>query len=143
MIVTGFLLVINSTLGSSIASDCGPYFARDFHIQSQAELVLPNSLYLLGYVLGPPVFSPLSETVGRRRVLQGAFLGFTAFTLASALAPTWASLIVFRLVTGMFASAPISVVGGMYADIFDDPLQRGRAVALLVGVCLLNPFRST
>lgn len=67
-------------------------------------------------------------------LLRVCFAGFTLFTMGSALARTWASFIGFRFLTGMFASAPISVVTGLYADIYHDSVQRGRAVAVLVGV---------
>lgn len=73
---------------------------------------------------------------GRRVVMLLTFAGFTIFTMACALAPSWPGLLVFRFLTGAFASAPISVVGGMYADIYDDPIPRGRAVAALLGVRL-------
>lgn len=44
--------------------------------------------------------------------MLGAFIGYTIFTLACAVAPNWAALNVFRFLVGVFASCPISVVGG-------------------------------
>lgn len=139
MVCTGVLLVINSTLGSSLPSGASAFLAAYFQVSNQQQLVLPNSMYLVGYVLGPPLFSPLSETYGRKIVLLATFAGFTLFTMACALAPSWPALLVFRFIVGCFASAPISVVGGMYADIYDDPVYRGRAVAVLIGVKPSNP----
>lgn len=110
-------------------------------MRSQEELALPNSMYLLGYVFGPPLFSPMSEMIGRRVVLQLSFFVFTLFSVASALAQSWPSLIGFRFLSGMFASAPISVVGGLYADLFYDPVKRGRAIAVLIGVSSRHPPR--
>lgn len=130
----GILLVINSTLGSSLSSGALPVLQREFDVASRDELALPNSMYLLGYVFGPPLFSPLSEMAGRRIVLQLSFFVFTIFSVASALAPSWPSLIGFRFLAGTFASAPISVVGGLYADLYYDPVERGRAIAVLIGV---------
>ena len=128
------LLVINSTLGSSLPSGASAYLASYFNVSNQQQLILPNSVYLIGYVFGPPVASPLSERHGRRVVLLLSFTGFTIFTMACALAKSWTTLLIFRFLTGAFASGPITVVGGMYADIYHDPVYRGRAVAVLLGV---------
>lgn len=45
-----------------------------------------------------------------------AFTLYTLFTLASAVAANWPSLIVFRLMTGIGAACPIAVVGGLVPD---------------------------
>lgn len=123
-------------MGSSLPSGASTYLSAYFHVSNQQQLVLPNSTYLIGYIFGPPLFSPLSETYGRKIVMLCTFAGFTIFTMACALAPNWPVLLIFRFVVGAFASAPISVVGGMYADIYEDPVYRGRAVAVLIGVRL-------
>ena len=125
-------------MGSSLPGGASAFLASYFDVSNQQQLVLPNSLYLVGYVLGPPVCSPLSETYGRRVVLIVAFAGFTIFTMACAVAPTWPGLLVLRFLVGAFASGPITVVGGMFADIYDDPVSRGRSVAVLIGVTPRN-----
>lgn len=63
-----------------------------------------------------------------------SFLVFTLFTLACAVAPNWPSFLFFRLICGINASSPIAVVGGMYADIYNDPVTRGRALAIFMAV---------
>lgn len=50
------------------------------------------------------VSQPLSESYGRKPVLIATFIVFTAFTLGTALAPTFAGLIVMRLLAGIGAS---------------------------------------
>lgn len=104
--------------------------------------MLPNSVYLIGYVFGPLLFGPMSEIYGRKRVLLGTLTAYLLFTVGCALAPNWEALLIFRLLVGIFASAPLSVVGGLYADVFKDPVQRGRAIAVVVGVrmiCFTHP----
>lgn len=113
IVLTGMLIVVNSAMGSSVASGIGSEMTDYFGITSDSQLVLPTSLYLVGYVLGPLVFSPLSETFGRKIVMISTFILYTAFTLGCALAPTFAGLIVMRLIAGIGASTPNSVVGGM------------------------------
>lgn len=75
----------------------------------------------LGHLYDLPCMVNTGTYLQRRAV-------YTAFTLGCALAPSFASLIVFRLFVGVGASAPISIVGGIYADIYADPTTRGRAM---------------
>lgn len=103
-------------------------------VTNQAQLVLPISLFITGYVLGPVVFAPLSETYGRREVMVISFVLFTIFTMACAVAPNWPFFLVFRLLCGITASSAIAVVGGLFADIYNDPTQRGRAMAIFMAV---------
>ncbi len=67
------------------------------------------------------------------------FIIYTAFTLGCALAPNWPVFLVFRLVCGVMASAPIAVVGGLYADIYHDPRTRGRAMAYFMAATTFGP----
>ena len=137
--VGGIATVVNSTLGSSIPSGAITYIAADFNITSNLKLVLPISIYLVGYVVGPIVCGPLSETFGRRPVMLYSFLVYIVFTLGCALAPTFACLIFFRWICGIMASAPIAVVGGLYADIYPDPRERGSAMAYFMAATTFGP----
>ncbi|KAM0721943.1 hypothetical protein Q7P37_002869 [Cladosporium fusiforme] len=140
IVLTGMLIVVNSAMGSSVASGIGSQMTDYFGIDSDTQLVLPTSLYLVGYVLGPLVFSPLSETFGRKIVMVSTFILYTGFTLGCALAPTFAGLIVMRLIAGIGASTPNSVVGGIYADIFGNPKDRGRVIALYMTCTTFGPL---
>lgn len=138
--MTGMLVVVNSTMGSSLPSNALPLISDYFHVSSPSVEILPISMYLLGYVLGPLLFGPLSETYGRRVIMISTFAFFMIFTMACALAPNLPALLIFRLLTGINASSPIAVVGGVYADIYSDPVSRGRAMSVFMSVRL--PFMS-
>lgn len=134
ILFAGIVAVINSTLGSSLPSNAINYIAPYFNVTNEQQLVLPISLFLVGYVLGPLIFGPLSETYGRRIIMLSSFVLFTLFTLACALAPNWPAFLIFRLFCGINASSPIAVVGGLYADVFKNPVIRGRAMATFMVV---------
>lgn len=134
ILLAGIVAVINSTLGSSLPSNAINYIAPYFHVTDEQQLVLPISLFLVGYVLGPLIFGPLSETYGRRIIMLSSFVVFTLFTMACALAPNWPAFLVFRLICGINASSAIAVVGGLYADVFGNPVIRGRAMAIFMAV---------
>jgi MFS family permease len=132
--------VMNSTIGSSICSNAIPQIAEEFNITNQQMLVLPISIFLIGYILGPLLWGPSSEYFGRRRPLLIAFIGFMIFTLACAVANSYASLLIFRLLNGMMASSPIATTGGLFADVHDDPTLRGRLMAYFMAVCYATPL---
>jgi predicted MFS family arabinose efflux permease len=74
--------------------------------------------------------------------MTATFAAFTIFTMACAVAPSWESFLFFRFATGVNASAPIAVIGGVYADIYGNPVSRGRALAVFTGVsqCIRSLF---
>jgi len=112
VVFTSIFTVMNSTVSSGLASNSAPYFAREFGITSHELLVLPTSIFLVGYCVGPVVFGPMSEQYGRKNIMLYAFVFYTLFTMAVALAPNYASLVVFRFLEGIGAACPITVVGG-------------------------------
>lgn len=57
IVVACMLLVMNSTIGSSIASGAATQTQQYFDITNDQLLVLPISIYLIGYVIGPLVFA--------------------------------------------------------------------------------------
>lgn len=138
--ITGMLMVMNSTIGSSIATGASTQTSEHFNVTNQSQLVLPTSMYLVGYVLGPLFFSPLSETYGRKIVMISTFVLYTAFTLGCALSPSWSGLIVMRFLVGTGASTPVSIIGGIYADIYKTPKSRGRAMAIFMACTTWGPI---
>ena len=82
----------------------------------------------------------MSETYGRKPVMIATFVVFTAFMLGSALAPTFAGLIVCRLLVGIGASTPVSVVGGIYADIYNTPRARGLVITMFMAATTWGPL---
>ncbi|CAK4031169.1 related to fluconazole resistance (FLU1) [Lecanosticta acicola] len=138
ILLIGSLLVFNSTLGAALPSGASLQLQQHFHVTSESQLVLPNSIYLVGYVLGPLLFAPQTENYGRRWILIGTYSAFTLFMMAVALAPNWGAFVGFRFLAGLFGNTPISVTGGLYADVFDNPVHRGWAVAWYLVVASLS-----
>ncbi|KAI9705695.1 MAG: hypothetical protein M1820_005105 [Bogoriella megaspora] len=139
IMAVGILAVLNSTIGSSIAANAMPQMSRKFHIANEAALVLPTSLYLFGYVVGPLGWGPTSEAFGRYPILMSSFSGYVIWTMACALSPSWTAFNVFRFFAGVCASCPISVVGGLFADVFNDMVSRGRALSIFMASTCLGP----
>ncbi|KAK7534982.1 membrane transporter [Phyllosticta citribraziliensis] len=139
-LTTAIVAVLNSTISSSLSSGASSELSAYFDVTNQSLLVLPTSIFIVGYVVGPLIFGPLSEFYGRKWVMTGAFAMFTAFTLGCALAQSFAQLVVFRLLVGVPGSCAISVVGGICADVYNDPLWRGRAMAVYMAATTFGPL---
>ncbi|KAH6976777.1 major facilitator superfamily domain-containing protein [Ilyonectria destructans] len=143
VVFTTTLSLFNSTLASSLPGNAMSSMAADFGVSNapgNPELALPISLFLVGYIFGPLLFAPLSELHGRRRVVQAAFVCYTAFTLGCALSSNWTSMLVFRLLSGTFASAPAAIGAGIIADIYSDLAMRGRVLTYFFAASTCAPL---
>lgn len=77
------------------------------------------SVYLFAYAAMSLLHGPLSDAIGRRRVIIG---GLTIFSLASAgcaLAPSMGWLLFFRLLQGLSAGVGMIVGRAVIRDVFD------------------------
>ena len=64
------------------------------------------------------VFSPLSESYGRRKVYRCTLLPAVIVIIPCALATDYAMLIVFRFIDGFLFGAPLTLCGATIADIW-------------------------
>ncbi|KAJ2894798.1 bicyclomycin resistance [Zalerion maritima] len=103
-------------LASSMFAPGVPEVMVDFESSSNTLASFVVSVYVLGFAAGPMLFAPLSEIYGRTIVYHISNVGFVAFLLGSALAPTMNSLIAFRFLSGLFGSTPLTNGGGSIAD---------------------------
>ena len=134
--VVGLIVVLNSGISASLPSNAIPTIMQDMGQSGNGQKILPTAIFLIGYCVGPLLWSPLSETIGRRPILVWTFSVFVLGTLGCALAPNWTTLLIFRLICGTMAAAPQTVSGGVYADMFSNMKSRGRAMALYMSVSL-------
>ncbi|KIH94351.1 hypothetical protein SPBR_06205 [Sporothrix brasiliensis 5110] len=74
LLITTMTSIINSTMGSALPSNAVPYMAKEWGVTSSTQMVLPVSTYLVGYILGPLVWAPLSEQYGRRALVLVTFV---------------------------------------------------------------------
>jgi DHA1 family bicyclomycin/chloramphenicol resistance-like MFS transporter len=82
-------------------------------------LALIVTFFFVGLALGQPVFGPLSDALGRKRVL---YIGLAVYVLGSvgaAFAPSLAVLLVLRLVAGFGAAGPNVVARGIVRDAYE------------------------
>ncbi|KAG9075878.1 hypothetical protein FS749_012416 [Ceratobasidium sp. UAMH 11750] len=130
-------LCLSVALGSSIVTGDIPGPAEEFHV-SEEVVNLTVTLFVVGFGVGPLVFAPLSEILGRYPVYCISMGLYFIFTLPSALAPNIGCLIASRALAGIASSAPMTNVGGTLADIWDVE-ERGIAMAIFSASIFMGP----
>ncbi len=121
------------------------YFAHDLHIDEPTAGHVISS-YALGVVVGAPIIAVLSARVARRTLLMSLMGVFAAANLASALAPTYGWMLLFRFLSGLPHGAYFGIATLVAASLV--PTDRrtaavgrvllGLTVATIMGVPLAN-----
>ncbi|KAM3562183.1 hypothetical protein ARSEF4850_002867 [Beauveria asiatica] len=120
-------LTFVTPLASSMFAPGVPKLMREFKSDSKELAAFCVSVYILGFAAGPMLFAPLSELYGRTRIYHISNVGFIAFLIGCALAPTLNALIIFRFLSGVFGSCPVTNGGGSISDMI---LQQHRGAAM-------------
>ncbi|KAI4210577.1 MAG: hypothetical protein LQ351_006555 [Letrouitia transgressa] len=134
-----------STNGTFIVSYTSAIFAPAISSASKVFDVGPEvgalgtTLYVLGFASGPLIWAPWSEVQGRKWPLTISMLVGGIFTIASALAKDFQTLIICRFFAGVCGAGQLTVVPGVLADIFDNT-YRGVAISLYALTVFVGPF---
>ncbi|KAM0750746.1 MFS polyamine transporter [Meredithblackwellia eburnea MCA 4105] len=130
-------LCLAVALGSSIVTGDLQSPVKDLHT-TQEIVNLTVALFVVGFGIGPLFFAPLSEVFGRKPIYIVSMFGYFIFTLPSALAKNAATLVVSRLIAGLFSSAPMCLAGGSLADVWTVE-DRGMPMAVFSATIFLGP----
>ncbi|GMM36154.1 hypothetical protein DASC09_034790 [Saccharomycopsis crataegensis] len=114
----------------------GPMISFDVSMEVS---ILAVTLFVIGFGVGPIVFSPLSEEVGRRIIYSSTLFLGVIFIIPCAVAKNIGTLLVCRLIDGIAFSAPITLIGGSLSDIFLSH-ERGAAMAVFSAAPFLGPI---
>ncbi|QLL32999.1 hypothetical protein HG536_0D05210 [Torulaspora globosa] len=101
--------------------------SEKYHVGSEVA-VLSVSLMVIGFSLGPLIWSPVSDLYGRRVAYFVSMGLYTIFNIPCAISPNISGLMVSRFLCGVFASSGLCLVGGSIADMFPSS-TRGKAIA--------------
>ena len=106
-----------------------PAMAREFGVEIDSlQWVL--SAYLLAITAVLPFFGRLSDSVGRKRILNLGLLIFVLASLCVAMAPTLGAMIAFRVIQGIGASMTMATITPMALAVFPAD-QRGRILGII------------
>lgn len=131
--VTCFVVAFNSAV---ITADIEGV-AEEFHVSEEVAL-LTITLFVVGFGIGPMLFAPLSEILGRRIIYATTLLLAVIFTIPGAVAKNIATLLVTRAIAGIAFSAPMTLVGGTLADLWRNE-ERGVPMAAFSAAPFIGP----
>ena len=104
-----------------------PHLARDLDVTVPAIGHLVTA-FSLAYAIGAPTIAMLTAGLERRRLLAIAMAGFSIANLLAALAPSYAELLIARLLLALSAASFMPAASG-YAAALGGPERRGRALS--------------
>ncbi|CAL9734544.1 fluconazole resistance protein 1 [Monosporozyma servazzii] len=118
MIFQIMLLTCITYMGSSIYTPGQEEIQHEFKV-GQVTATLNLSLYVLGYGIGPVIFSPLSEIakVGRQQIYIVTLFFFMIFQIGCATVHNIGGLIVMRFIAGILCSPSLATGGASIADL--------------------------
>ncbi|KAF2877861.1 major facilitator superfamily domain-containing protein [Massariosphaeria phaeospora] len=131
--VTCFVVAFNSAV---ITADIEGV-AEEFHVSLEVAL-LSITLFVVGFGIGPMVFAPLSEIMGRRPIYMSTLLLAVIFTIPGAVAQNIETLLITRAIAGIAFSAPMTLVGGTLADLWKNE-ERGVPMAAFSAAPFIGP----
>jgi multidrug resistance protein len=130
-------LVVCVAFGSSIVTG-GLGLIEDQYNVSLEVAILTCSIMVCGFAVGPLLWSPLSEIIGRRPVYIISLGLYVIFNIPCALAPNIGCLLACRFLCGVFSSSGLSLAGGTIADIWSIE-ERGMAIAYFAAAPYCGP----
>lgn len=131
--LTCFAVAFNSAI---VTADIqGP--AEEFHVSNEV-VFLTVTCFVVGFGVGPMVFAPMSEILGRRIIYAVTLLIAVVFIIPSAVAKNIGTLIVCRLIDGIAFSAPMTLVGGTLSDLWRNE-ERGVPMAAFSAAPFIGP----
>ncbi|KAK0624861.1 major facilitator superfamily domain-containing protein [Bombardia bombarda] len=111
--------------------------AEEFNCSYELALV-PITVFVVGFGVGPMIFAPLSEVYGRRIIYVSTLFVAVIFIIPCAVSKNIATLIVCRAIDGIAFSAPMTLVGGTLADMWRNE-ERGVPMAAFSAAPFIGP----
>jgi DHA1 family bicyclomycin/chloramphenicol resistance-like MFS transporter len=111
----------------------------DLLVSQRNDLQFILSFLFLGMALGQIFFGPLSDSIGRKPAIYIGFLMFMVGCLIAFFAQTFEWLLVGRLLQGIGASSPRTVIIALVRDNYSGPAM-ARVMSFAISVFILVPI---
>ncbi|KIX10013.1 uncharacterized protein Z518_01094 [Rhinocladiella mackenziei CBS 650.93] len=114
-----YLYTLAVYMGSAIFTPSEPYIVEKMGVSSNVA-ALGLSMYVLGYGVGPLIFSPLSEIplIGRNPPYMITLGIFVIISIPTAVVDNFPALVVLRFLQGFFGSPCLATGGASIGDVY-------------------------
>ena len=136
--VSIMLATIMQVLDTTIANVALPSMTGDLDA-SQDTITWVLTSYIVAAAIMTPVTGWLADRVGRRQLFLATIVGFTATSMACGLAPSLETMVLFRILQGLFGAAIVPLSQTFLLDI--NPKERhGQAMAIWGAGIMVGPI---
>lgn len=100
------------------------------------------TFFLIGLAFGQPIWGPLSDAIGRKRVLYIGLVLYIASSVGAAFAPSLEMLFLLRFIGGVGAAGPRVVAYGIVRDVYEGQTMAkvmSYIMAVFIAVPVLAP----
>ncbi|WP_310618989.1 multidrug effflux MFS transporter [Flexibacterium corallicola] len=132
------LMALNA-LSIDIMLPALPLIGEDLAVYDPNNRQLLITAYLTGLAVASLVFGPLSDWLGRKKVLLFGLALFTVGTVFSATAETFETMLIARVIQGVGAASPRVMSISMVRDWYSGR-QMGRVMSLAMTVFMIAPI---
>jgi MFS transporter, DHA2 family, multidrug resistance protein len=136
--VSIMLATIMQVLDTTIANVALPSMTGDLDA-SQDTITWVLTSYIVAAAIMTPVTGWLADRFGRRQLFLTTIVGFTATSMACGLAPSLETMVLFRILQGLFGAAIVPLSQTFLLDI--NPKERhGQAMAIWGAGIMVGPI---
>ncbi|WP_328765998.1 DHA2 family efflux MFS transporter permease subunit [Devosia aurantiaca] len=130
--------VVMQVLDTTIANVALPHMRASLGA-SQDEINWVLTSYIVASAIATPLTGWVADRLGRRRLLLGAVVGFTAASLLCGLAANLTQMVLFRIVQGMCGAMLVPLAQATMMDI--NPREKlGQAMAIFGAGIMFGPI---
>lgn len=137
-----FFLVTVAQMSGAIYSPALPEIASSLHA-TDAQVQLTMSIFMFSFALFPPIYGPLSDRIGRRKIVLFGMVCFLGGTYVCAHAQTIEQLWAGRLIQGAGISSVSIIARTVVADLFSGDAMHSAISTIIVSrsvTPLVAPF---
>lgn len=137
--VIAFLAFLGMLMATGIDISLPAFDEIDADLDAGGRESLIVTLYFLGAAFGQLVSGPVSDAIGRQRVVLSGLVLYVIGGAACALAPSFDVLLVSRFVWGLGAAAPTGMRSAIARDLYSGD-QMARVTTIMMAVFMLGPI---
>ncbi|MGO4684352.1 multidrug effflux MFS transporter [Hyphomicrobium sp. 2TAF46] len=115
-----------------------PEIAATFGVEKENDRQLVIIVYMAGFSLGQIFFGPLSDHLGRKRVLMTGLAIFILGTIGAIMAGSFQMLLLARIVQGLGAASPRIIAVAVVRDLYSGR-QMARVMSFAMVVFIMIP----